>query len=136
MWECHLTDYSFLEQYYQLDSLTKYTSEITKTERDSSTSVKIYFKQIPDATAYSVQYRASDSNKWITASNNITALNYSVKNLTTGAAYCFRVRAFANGKWQDYSTEATKTVQPPKPAKISAAANIIQSRLPGRKERI
>lgn len=118
-----LNRYSFLEQYYQLDSLTKYTSEITKTERDSSTSVKIYFKQIPDATAYSVQYRASDSNKWITASNNITALNYSVKNLTTGAAYCFRVRAFANGKWQDYSTEATKTVQPPKPAKISAAAN-------------
>ena len=39
------------------------------------------------------------------------------------AAYCFRVRAFANGKWQDYSTEATKTVQPPKPSKISAAAN-------------
>ena len=82
-----LNRYSFLEQYYQLDSLTKYTSEITKTERDSSTSVKIYFKQIPDATAYSVQYRASDSNKWITASNNVTALNYSVKNLTTGAAY-------------------------------------------------
>ena len=117
-----LNRYSFLEQYYQLDSLTKYTSEITKTERDSSTSVKIYFKQIPDATAYSLEYRASDSNKWTTASNNITALSYSVKNLTPGVTYYFRVRAFANGQWQDYSTEATKSVQPPKPSKVSAAA--------------
>ena len=117
-----LNRYSFLEQHYQLDSLTKYTSEITKTERDSSTSVKIYFKQIPDATAYSLEYRASDSNKWTTASNNITALSYSVKNLTPGVTYCFRVRAFANGQWQDYSTEATKSVQPPKPSKVSATA--------------
>lgn len=118
-----LNRYSFLEQYYQLDSLTKYTSDITKTERDSSTSVKVYFKQIADATAYSVEYRASDSDKWTTASSNITSLSYSVKNLTTGATYCFRVRALVNGQWQDYSTEVAKTVQPPKPSKVSATAN-------------
>lgn len=115
--------YSFLEQNYQLDSLTKYTSQIIKTERDSSTSIKIYFKQIPDATAYAVEYRANDSSKWITSTDSATGESYSVKNLTPGVTYCFRVRAFANGKWQDYSTEAAKSVQPPKPSKVTAMAS-------------
>lgn len=110
--------YSFLEQTYQLDSLSKYTGKITKTERSSSTSVKVYFKEISDATAYNLEYRAFDSPDWTVASNKITATNYTVKNLTPGVTYCFRVNAFVNGVWKDYSTEVTKTVQPPKPANI------------------
>ncbi len=111
--------YSFLEQNYQLDSLSKYTGKITKTERSSSTSIKVYWKEISDATAYNLEYRAYDSSEWKTASNQITATNYTVKNLTVGVTYCFRVNAFVGGIWKDYSTEVTKSALPPKPAKIT-----------------
>ena len=112
--------YSFLEQTYQLDSLSKYTAKIVKTERSSTTSVKVYWNEVSDATAYNLEYRTIDSPNWITASNSITDLNFTVKNLTCGVTYCFRVNAFVFGEWKDYSTEVTKSVQPPKPANIIA----------------
>ncbi len=112
--------YSFLEQTYQLDTLSKYTAKITKTERSSSTAIKIYWNEVSDAAAYNLEYRAIDSTEWTTASNSITGLNYTVNNLTPGATYCFRVNAFVLGEWKDYSTEVTKSVQPPKPVNITA----------------
>ena len=92
--------YSFLEQTYQLDTLSKYTAKIAKTERSSSTAIKIYWNEVSDAAAYNLEYRAIDSTEWTTASNSITGLNYTVNNLTPGATYCFRVNAFffLNGK--------------------------------------
>lgn len=78
-----LNRYSFLEQYYQLDSLTKYTSEITKTERDVQLPLKFISSRYR-MLRIQRQYRQAIQIKWITASNNITALNYSVKILQQG----------------------------------------------------
>lgn len=113
-----LNRYAFLENTYYLDTLSMYTPTITKTERKSCTSIKVFWKAVEGAAAYSVEYRNSQDAVWGVASQWTTATDYTVGGLSIGAAYCFRVRAFVNGVWKDYSTEAIKSAIPPKPGKL------------------
>lgn len=116
-----LNRYSFLESKYTLQSLSSTTCSIKKTERMSTTSIKVVWNTVSGATAYGLEYREINSNSWLSASDCITADNYTVGNLTTGLTYCFRVRALVNGAWCDYSTEYTKSCLPPKPGKVTVA---------------
>lgn len=114
-----LNRYTYLEQKYQLDSLSKYKSGITKTERTSSTAVKVYWKSIENAAAYKLEYRQSTISEWTVYSDNILQTDCNITNLNIGTEYCFRVSALVNNEWQEPSAEAKKTVLPPKPGSVS-----------------
>lgn len=111
--------YSFLETKYYLDTFSRYTPTITKTERMSCSSIKVYWKPIDGVAAYSLEYRRQDCPDWTVASYSIATTDYTVKNLEIGSTYCFRLRAFAEGVWKDYSAEAVKSALPPKPSNIT-----------------
>lgn len=114
--------YSYLEPVYWLDSLSKYIPTVTKTERTRCTSIKVSRNEVDGATAYSLEYRKQEDTEWSVASYSILTTNYTVTSLTTGSTYCFRVRAFAENEWKDYSTETVKSALPPKPSNITVTA--------------
>ncbi|MGN0996020.1 MAG: fibronectin type III domain-containing protein [Candidatus Ventricola sp.] len=58
----------------------------------SSTSLKLSWGSIPDASGYEVQKR-SDGSEWQTVAST-TSTSYTVKSLTLGQSYDFRVRAY------------------------------------------
>jgi immune inhibitor A len=49
---------------------------------------------------------------WTSLDNNVAANSYGVTGKTSGT-YAYRVRAFSNGAWQDYSSEGEVTVNLP-----------------------
>jgi hypothetical protein len=112
--------FSKLEQSFYLDKGTRYKAKITKTERKSCTSVNVKWKKIDGASAYCLEYKAG-SGGYRVVSVDITADNYTVTGLTVGTLYTFRVKAYANGKWNEYSDEVTKRALPPMVGKVDTA---------------
>ena len=84
-----------------------------KTERTSSTSIKVKWDEILSATKYRVQYKKSSATSFTTVTENCTNCYYTIGNLTVGDTYNFRVAAYINSKWMDYSDVVSKKALPP-----------------------
>ena len=81
--------------------------------RTSPYSIKVSWNNVSGATKYNVQYKLSSESSYKNASNSCTSTSFDVKNLTIGSQYNFRVRAYANGKWRDFSNVLTAKALPP-----------------------
>ena len=84
-----------------------------KTERTSSSSIKVKWDEIVGATKYKIQYKKSADANFTTLSDNCTDFSYNVKNLTVGTTYNFRVAAYIGSKWMDFSDVVSKQALPP-----------------------
>ena len=84
-----------------------------KTERTSSSSIKVKWDEIIGATKYKIQYKKSSDTNFTTLSDNCTDISYNVKNLTVGTTYNFRVAAYIGSKWMDFSDVISKQALPP-----------------------
>lgn len=118
-----LNRYSNIESKYILDSARSIDCKITKTERASTTSVKLTWNSVRGATAYSIDYRLNYDLNWINASYAITDTSFTVENLQVGQTYLFRVSAFVDGMWKTSPEEVSKEVLPPKPANITVSSD-------------
>lgn len=81
--------------------------------RKSPTSIKLSWNAVSGATKYHLQYKTSDSNDKNYQTINCTDTSFTVTDLTLGGSYDFRVRAYSNGSWNDYSDKLTMTALPP-----------------------
>ena len=90
-----------------------YSTPKLTASRANCTSIKLKWTPVKGAEKYQVQYKLKSAADFTTLTSAHTSTSYTVKNLTTGKSYSFRVRAFAGGKWHDYSNVETKKVLPP-----------------------
>ena len=81
--------------------------------RSTPTSVKLSWNNVAGAVKYDVEYKLTSASSYTVATNTTTATTFEIKNLTIGNKYSFRVRAYAAGKWMNYSAVVNKTVLPP-----------------------
>lgn len=95
------------------------TPSTLKVSTRNTTSLKLSWSKVSGASGYQLQRKSGDSYKTLT---NTTAVNYTVKNLSAGTSYAFRVRAYrtVNGK-KYYSGWKTLTT-PTKPNKPTIKA--------------
>lgn len=84
-----------------------------RTERTSTTSIKVKWDEIIGASKYKIQYKKSSETNFKTLSDSSTDLSYTVKNLTIGTTYNFRVAARIGTKWMDYSDVISRQALPP-----------------------
>ncbi len=82
-------------------------------KRASPTSVKLSWSSVSNASNYCVQYKNSASSSYITYTDNCTGTSCTVSGLTLGETYDFRVCAYANGSWNEYSSNLTISALPP-----------------------
>ena len=81
--------------------------------RTTTTSMDVKWKEISGAEKYKVQYKKYGDKSYTTLTDNCKKLKYSVKNLTVGTKYCFRVAAYFGNEFGKYSSVVTKTALPP-----------------------
>ncbi len=81
--------------------------------RTSPTSIKISWNNVAGATKYCLAYKLSSASNYTIVSDSLTTTSYEVTGLTVGSRYNFKVRAFALGKWMDYSDVLTVKALPP-----------------------
>ena len=84
-----------------------------KVSRTSTNSIGVSWDEIIGASKYKVQYKKSSDKSYTTLTSTTKSLSYDVKNLTVGTVYNFRVAAYINGKWGDYSDVVSKDALPP-----------------------
>ncbi len=84
-----------------------------KASRSTPTSIKLSWNNIAGASKYHVAYKLKTDTAFTTATNSCTATSYTVGNLKVGSKYTFKVRAYAAGKWMNYSEELTVKALPP-----------------------
>lgn len=82
-------------------------------------SVTLTWKKVSGATYYVEQ---STGKKWKTVKKALKSNSLTVKKLTTGKAYKFRVRAKKGSSYGKYSKTLTVT---PKPAKVKASVSSV-----------
>ena len=81
--------------------------------RTSTTSMDVNWDKINGADKYQVQYKASGDKSYKTLTSDCKNTKYSVKNLTIGEKYYFRVAAIFDGQLMNYSKAVSKTALPP-----------------------
>ncbi|MGN0522255.1 MAG: fibronectin type III domain-containing protein [Eubacterium sp.] len=114
-----LNRFTDLESKYYLDVYSQKVPEITKTERTSISSIKIEWTKLSFASKYCVEKKLSTESSWTTVSGNVKSNSYNFTGLTTGGIYQFRVRAYIQDKWYNYSAPVTKSAVPPKPGTVN-----------------
>lgn len=90
-----------------------------ETVRASGTSVKVKWNPINGAAKYEVQYRVKNTGDYQSASAAVKGTQYTVKGLTAGKTYQFRVRASIGGSWADFSNAVEQQVLAPAVTKIT-----------------
>ena len=108
--------YSKYENLYYLVGAATPTITV---EHSSLSSVTVNWDEIIGASKYRIQYKKSGETSYKTASSSCTAIAYEIGSLELGAIYNFRVAAYIDGKWMDYSDTVSKTVLPPEVKAIS-----------------
>ena len=85
----------------------------------AATSVALTWDAVDGASAYQVDHRASGATDWTTAANDLTAVSYTVADLTCHTDYEVQIRAYGDGEtyaaaWGEPTTAlaATTTVCP------------------------
>ena len=84
-----------------------------KTTRSTTNSITVSWDEIIGASKYKVQYKKSSDKSYTTLTSDTKSLSYEAKNLTVGTMYDFRVAAYINGKWGNYSDVVSKDALPP-----------------------
>lgn len=90
----------------------------------STTSLKLQWSKISDASKYQVQYKKSGESAYKDAATACTSNSTDVKNLTPGLSYDFRVRANIGGKWMSYSDVESARVVPPSVSGVKFSATV------------
>lgn len=86
---------------------------VITTTRSSPTSVKVSWNTVSGAEKYKIEYKKSSDSEYTITSDLCTNKYYTVKNLILGESYDFRVCAYTDGEWKDYSEVKSVTALPP-----------------------
>lgn len=92
---------------------------VVTTTRSSPTSIKLSWGSVSNALQYRIQYKLTGSADFTTITDACTDTSYDVLGLTLGCSYDFRVCAYANYVWNDYSPVVTLTALPPTISKVT-----------------
>ncbi len=84
-----------------------------------SDSVLVKWNTITGASKYEVRYKKSSSDKYSVYSSSVKKTSCVVDDLSVGAKYYFKVRAYVDGKWKSYSKPHGLTALPPKVSKFT-----------------
>jgi hypothetical protein len=90
-----------------------------KVSTRNTTSLKLSWSKVSGVSGYQLQRKSGDSYKTLT---NTTSTSYTVKDLSSGTAYTFRVRAYKtiDGKKYYSSWKSLSTVTKPSTPSIKA----------------
>lgn len=72
----------------------KLIDKVTLSSTKSTTSIKLTWKKLNNVTGYQVYYSTTSSSSGFKKLTNVTGTSYTVKNLTKGKTYYYKVRAY------------------------------------------
>ena len=87
---------------------------VLKASRTTPTSIKLSWNNVTGAEKYYVVYKEKSESSYHVLASGWKTTSMDVKYLKVGTKYCFKVRAYAAGKWMDYSDVLTVKAMPPK----------------------
>ena len=93
-----------------------------RVSRTSCTSMELKWDKIAAAEKYKIQYKKAGDKYYTTLSENYKKCKYTIKDLTLGTKYYFRVSAFIGTKFMDFSKVVSKEAKPPALTKLRFSA--------------